>query len=105
MLKTRPFSFLFASRAQELESPSQRRLFYLWNMAALLLSAAALCVLSLLFAVGVYDWVTFYGYFRTPLIFLLNYLPILLLQTLLLCLFNRQWAAFLGAARAARLHG
>ena len=91
-------SVLRARRAAELDSPRQRRLWRCWNAAALLLSSAFLCALCLSFAVGVYDWGPFFGYFRHPLIFLLNWLPVLLLQGLLYALFNRQWAAFLGSA-------
>ena len=61
------------------------------------ISSAALNVLCLSFAIGVYDRSLFYGYFRYPLIFLLNWLPILLLQVLLVAVFDRHWLAFLVA--------
>ena len=64
------------------------------SLFALLISSALLCAICLSFAIGVYDWNIFLGYFRHPLIFLLNWLPVLLVQGLLLCLLNRQWAAF-----------
>lgn len=60
-----------------------------------LLSSALLCAVSLSFAIGTYVWSVYFGYFRTPLIFLLNWLPLLLVQLLLLALFGRQWCAFL----------
>ena len=92
------FGFLFARRASDLPEGGQRVLFHCWNTGALLLSSAALCTFSLLLAIGDYDWAEFFGYFRHFSIFLLNWLPIFLLQLLLLCLFNRQWAAFLANA-------
>ncbi len=58
-------------------------------------SSALLNVLCLSFAIGVYDRSLFFGYFRHPLIFLLNWLPILLFQLLMLAVFNRHWLAFL----------
>lgn len=95
MERPRFFSFTRARRPGDLPGIGRRALFYVWNLLVLLLSSAGVCVLSLNFAIGVYDWGTFFGYFTHPLIFLLNWIPILLLQLLLLCLFNRQWAAFL----------
>ncbi|MBR1456121.1 MAG: LTA synthase family protein [Oscillospiraceae bacterium] len=94
----RAAAFLRARYANELPPGGQRALFYGWNAAALLLSSAALCTFSLLLAIGNYDWAEFFGYYKHFVIFLLNWLPILLVQLLLLCLFNRQWAAYLGAA-------
>jgi len=63
----------------------------------MLLSSAALCAVCLSFAIGRYEnlFYIFLGYLRTPEIFLLNWLPLLLLQLLLYALFNRQWVAFL----------
>lgn len=61
----------------------------------LLLSSAGLSVLCLLLGLGMMDREIFLDYFRRPLLFLLNTLPILGIQVLLLCLLNRQWAAFL----------
>ena len=91
-------AFPFAHRPKDLPGAGSRVLFYLWNAAALLLSSAGLCVLSLLLGIGMMDLPLFYDYFLHPLLFLLNWLPILLFQLLLLCLFNRQWLAFLGTA-------
>ena len=75
----------------------QKVLFCIWNAAAMLLSSIALCAVCLSFAIGRYEnlFYIFLGYLRTPEIFLLNWLPLLLLQILLYTLFNRQWAAFL----------
>ncbi len=68
------------------------------NIAAFVLSSAVLCAVCLSFAIGVYDWHIFLGYFRHPLIFLLNWLPMLALQFVFLCIFNRQWPSFLMTA-------
>lgn len=67
----------------------------LWYGAMVVLSSAALCAVCLLLAFGVSFPQIYIGYFRHPLIFLLNWLPMLLVQLLLLAAFNRQWLAFL----------
>lgn len=64
------------------------------NAAALLLSALGTTVLSLALAIGTYDVHQFYGYFTNPFILLLNFIPVLLLQFLLLLVLKRQGAAF-----------
>ncbi len=91
------YRFIFARRLNELEHWGQKLLFCIWNLAALVLSSAALCAVSLNFAIGRYDnlFYIYLGYLRTPEIFLLNWLPVLLLQLLFYVLFNRQWLAFL----------
>ena len=65
------------------------------NLMILLLSSAVLNTLCLCFAFGVHEWSIFLGYLSHPLLFVLNWLPILLLQTALYCCFNRHWPAFL----------
>lgn len=82
-------------REQERTVSSQHRGRVIQGVLGVGISSAALNVLCLSFAIGVYDRSLFYGYFRYPLIFLLNWLPILLLQVLLLAVFNRHWLAFL----------
>ncbi|MBR3165249.1 MAG: hypothetical protein IKF16_03665, partial [Lachnospiraceae bacterium] len=91
------YRFITARRLSELDSMGQKVLFCIWNAAAMLLSSIALCAVCLSFAIGRYEnlFYIFLGYLRTPEIFLLNWLPLLLLQILLYALFNRQWAAFL----------
>ena len=89
-----------ARRSEELASGGRRALFHLWNAAVLAGSSAGITVLSLLLSFGIYDWEVFYGYFTHPQIFLLNWLPVLLLQLLLLCLFARQTPACLFTALA-----
>ena len=81
----------------------QKALFCIWNAAAMLLSSMALCAVCLSFAIGRYEnlFYIFLGYLRTPEIFFLNWLPLLLLQILLYALFNQQWAAFLLTGTAA----
>ena len=89
--------FIFARQLSELDCSTQKILFFLWNATALLLSSAALCAVSLNFAIGKYDnlFYIFLGYLRTSEIFLLNWLPVLFLQLLLYSIMNTQWIAFL----------
>ena len=90
------YRFIFAESSGDLTGDGEKTLFVLWNLAAFLLSSAALCAVSLNFAIG--DMPLFYiylGYFKAPLIFLLNWLPILFLQILLYALLRKQWRAFL----------
>ncbi len=97
--------FIFARRLNELENRIQKGLFLLWNVAALVLSSAALCAVSLNFAIGQYDnlFYVYLGYLRTPEIFLLNWLPLLLLQLFFYSLLNAQWVAFLITSITAML--
>ena len=80
-----------------MDTTGQKVLFCIWNFAALLLSSMALCTVCLSFAIGRYEnlFYIFLGYLRTPEIFLLNWLPLFLIQLLLYAIFNWQWAAFL----------
>ena len=89
--------FITASRLSELNGGMQRVLFCVWNTAAIVLSSMALCAVSLNFAIGQYDnlFYIYLGYLRTPEIFLLNWLPLILLQLLLYAVLNSQWVAFL----------
>ena len=91
------YQFIFAHHIADLPGRGQAILFCVWNTMALLLSSAALCAVSLFFAIGRYNqlFYIYLGYLRTPDIFLLNWLPILLLQILLFAVCNRQWGAFL----------
>ena len=98
LIRERPLAFLRARRAGELESPGQRALFHLWNILALVASSFVLNVLCLRLGIGLLDTQVFRNYFKLPLLVLLNWLPILGVHLLLFCLFNRQWAAFLGTA-------
>ncbi len=66
-----------------------------WNLLLLVLSSAAIAVFSLLLAIGNGQQAMFFDYFHYPLTFLLNWLPVLLLQIFLWFLFGRQWIAFL----------
>ncbi len=94
VLKER-FAFLLARRSDELTETKQKRLFFLWNIIILLGTSLLVSALSLTLAIGISDPQLFVGYFRCPLIFLLNWLPVFLLQLLLYFVFNRHWLAFL----------
>ena len=89
-------TFIFADSPEHLDAKGSVILYYLWNTLALLLSSAALCAVSLNFAIG--DMPFFYiylGYFKIPEIFLFNWIPVLLLQVLIYALTGRQWVSFL----------
>ena len=66
----------------------------IWNTLILLFSSSAIAVFSLLLAIGNGQQAMFFDYFHYPLTFLLNWLPVLLIQALLWFLFARQWIAF-----------
>ena len=70
----------------------------IWNMLVLAASAAVITVSSLSLAIGMFDISFFFGYFRRPILFLLNYIPVFLFLTVLYCVFNRQWLAYLVAS-------
>ncbi len=65
-----------------------------WSIAVLLISSAMLNAVSLNFAFGINDWIIYFGYFKHPMIFLVNWIPVLLLQILLFSAVNRHWLAF-----------
>ncbi len=67
------------------------------SLAALLVWAAGLAVVSMYFAPGGYGKSLFFGYFSRPLILLLNFLPVLLLALFFFFLFNRLWVSVLGS--------
>ncbi len=69
-----------------------------WNILLFLLSSFGIAVLSLLLGIGMFDIQIFFDFFRLPVLLVLNLLPVAIFQLLLLALFNRQWAAFLGTA-------
>lgn len=91
-------SFLFGTGVSVCAEPRQRFCFYLWNYGMLILSAAGLCCLTLLLGVGDGGRELLLDYFKHPLIFFLNFIPICLFEILLYCIINRAWAAFLGTA-------
>ena len=67
-----------------------------WNVFVLFLSGAVLTVISLTLAIGNSSKLDlFHDYFKLPVTFLLNWLPVVLLQLLLWCLCNRMWLAYL----------
>ena len=67
---------------------------YVWSIFVILISSGLLSSLSLNFAIGVNSWEIYIGYFTHPLIFLLNWLPVFLVQVLLFSCVNRHWLAF-----------
>ncbi len=77
------------------EQQANPKLYWLWNIGLVVLSAAGIGVLSLLLAYGDYSWGVFVGYFTHPLLLLLNLLPVVLLELLLWCVTGRAWVSFL----------
>lgn len=77
------------------ETQANPKYYWLWNIGFVLLSAAGIGVLSLLLAYGDYSWGVFLGYFKHPLILLLNLLPVILLELLCWCVTGRAWVSFL----------
>lgn len=73
--------------------------------AAVLLTAAGTTFLSLTLAFWTGQRVIFRSYFDRPLVLLLNFLPVLLLQLLLAAVTGRQWVAFLLTALPVFLGG
>ena len=98
MIKERNGSFFSVRSARELPRGGKRGAFLCLQLLSPLLNAAFISLLSLSLAFGNYDWGVFLGYFNTPSIFLLNTLPVLLLELLLLFLFNRHGPAVLCTA-------
>ena len=68
------------------------------NIFLFILSAALITLCSLHLAYGNYDISIFRGYFEHPLILLLNFLPVLLIEVFLYFAINRMWIAFLSTA-------
>lgn len=67
-----------------------------WNVIIFLLSSLAIGMVSLYLAIGDFSVYIFIDFFRcVPITILLNVLPVVLLQLIFLCIFNRQWLAFL----------
>lgn len=68
-----------------------------WSLTVLLLLGAALGLHLVCQFIGTLDLSRgrFSSYFHFPTIFLLNFLPVLLLMVLSYCVFNRAWAAYL----------
>ena len=98
------FRTIRARHVGELSGADKKTINILWNAAFLVLSSAALCGVCLWFAIGKYDlFYIFLGYFRNPEIFILNWLPLLILQTVLYAVFNSQAASFLVTGIAALL--
>ncbi len=87
--------WLFWKRPDEGLSPTDRRVYWCWNMGVLVLSALALGTLSLMLAPGSYNWALFGDYWTFPAVIVLNLLPPVLLALLLYAAAGRAWAAVL----------
>ncbi len=96
MTGTKQRYFLFGTDISVCAGPRRRFCFYLWNYGLLAVSAAGICCLTLFLGIGMGSYELLRDYFRHPLIFLLNFLPVCMLELLLYCLVNRAWISFLG---------
>ncbi len=96
MTGTKQRYFLFGTDISACAEPRRRFCFYLWNYGLLAVSAAGICCLTLFLGIGMGSYELLRDYFRHPLIFLLNFLPVCMLELLLYCLVNRAWISFLG---------
>ncbi len=96
MTGTKQRYFLFGTDISACAGPRRRFCFYLWNYGLLAVSAAGICCLTLFLGIGMGSYELLRDYFRHPLIFLLNFLPVCMLELLLYCLVNRAWISFLG---------
>lgn len=98
MTDTKERHFLFGTDISVCAGPRRRFCFYLWNYGMLAVSAAGICCLTLFLGIGMGSYEMLLDYFRHPLIFFLNFLPICLFEILLYCLINRAWISFLGTS-------
>ena len=97
MLKTHSVSLLRVHRADELPPGGPRAAYCALQLLFVLIGSVTISAASLCLAFGNYDWDVFFGYFRSPLILLLNTLPVFLLELLLYSLFNHHWLSCLGS--------
>lgn len=81
-------------------APKPRKPWVTWLWTALLLLAATLGLLCLCLLIGTqnYSFSRFCAYFRRPLVFVMNVLPMVLLVLILYALTNRAWIAWLSTA-------
>lgn len=86
--------FLFQRDPQTLP-PARRAWLAVWNWGMVTLMGLLLGVLSLALAYGTRDGAVFAGYFRSPMILLLNLLPPLILMLALYAAAGRAWIAWL----------
>ena len=86
--------FLFRSGTDPAWSGKRKTGFVLWNMLWLLAAGTGLTLCTFLLSTGGYAHSIAIGFFERPVIFLLNFLPILLLLFLLFFLLGRAWLAF-----------
>ncbi|MBQ2469120.1 MAG: sulfatase-like hydrolase/transferase, partial [Clostridia bacterium] len=70
-------------------------LFWIWNFLCITAASVATGVVSLMLAYGNYPSDIFRGYFKVPLIAVLNILPVLVLTYLLYFITGRSWIAHL----------
>lgn len=86
--------FLLEKSAKDF-SLGKKTAYWLWNIFCLIISSCVICTMTLMLAYGPYSEEIFRGYFEHFTVFLLNLLPVLVLQILLYAISGRQWIAYL----------
>ena len=89
--------FLFQRQPENTWSLAKKILLWVWTVAVLLAAAVGLTLVSLLLSVGPYSTQICIGFFERPVIFLLNFLPVLSILLLFYGLIGRPGIAFLAA--------
>ena len=90
--------FLFQRQTGHDWTTAKKLLFWIWNVAALLLAAGGLTAISLLLSVGPYPVQICLGFLEKPIILLLNFLPIATILFLFYGLIGRPAISFLATA-------
>lgn len=96
--------FLFQRRPAPDASRGRTAAFWCWNGGMLLCAAAGVTAVMLFLAAGNYSLRVFEGYFLHPQLFLLNFLPVLLLMALGYAATGRAWSAYLFGAIPAMVY-
>ena len=76
----------------------KKAVFWVWNLAVLVMAGLCLGMLSIFFAYGDYPDTLMKTYLARPLILALNIAPVVALVLLLYALTGRPWIAFLSSA-------
>ena len=96
--------FLFQRQAEKDWSLVKKILLWVWTAAVLLCAAVGLTLVSLLLSVGPYPVQICAGFLETPIIFLMNLLPIVTILFLFYGLTGRPGASFLAAGALVLLY-
>ena len=90
--------FLFQRQTDPSWSAGKKAAYWLWNSLILVAAALGITAVMLLLAAGEYSLRIVLGYFTHPILFVLNFLPVLLLMALGWAVTGRSWGAYLFGA-------